>query len=135
MKEKVLIPHRGIIALDIIHSLNSLGLETVLMHSPEDALSLPVKLADQSFKFYSSRLEDSYLDMEAIIEKALEIGANRSIPAMAFSPNHRNSPGCARRTASGSLAPTSRFWLWSKTNSRSAVSPRSWTSPFCLIRN
>ena len=84
MKEKVLIPHRGIIALDIIHSLNSIGLETVLMHSPEDALSLPVKLADKSFKFYSSRLEDSYLDMEAIIEKALEIGAESIHPGYGF---------------------------------------------------
>jgi acetyl-CoA carboxylase biotin carboxylase subunit len=84
MKEKVLIPHRGMIALDIIHSLNSIGLETVLMHSPEDALSLPVKLADKSFKFYSSRLEDSYLDMEAIVEKAVEIGAEYIHPGYGF---------------------------------------------------
>ena len=75
MKEKVLIPTRGIIALDIINSLNSMGMETLLMHSPEDALSLPVKLADRSFKFYSSRLEDSYLDGEAIVEKARAVKA------------------------------------------------------------
>lgn len=84
MKEKVVIPNRGIIALDVIHSLNSIGLETVLMHSPEDSHSLPVKMADRSYKFYSSRLEDSYLDMEAIIEKACEIKADYVHPGYGF---------------------------------------------------
>jgi acetyl/propionyl-CoA carboxylase alpha subunit len=84
MKEKVLIPTRGVIALDIINSLNSMGMETVLMHSPEDSLSLPVKLADRSYKFYSSRLEDSYLDGEAILEKAREIRADYVHPGYGF---------------------------------------------------
>jgi acetyl-CoA carboxylase biotin carboxylase subunit len=84
MKEKVLIPTRGVIALDIINSLNSMGMETLLMHSPEDSLSLPVKLADRSFKFYSSRLEDSYLDSEAILEKAREVHANFVHPGYGF---------------------------------------------------
>ena len=84
MKEKVLIPTRGVIALDIINSLNSMGMETLLMHSPEDSLSLPVKLADRSYKFYSSRLEDSYLDMEAIIEKAREVHADYLHPGYGF---------------------------------------------------
>jgi acetyl-CoA carboxylase biotin carboxylase subunit len=84
MKEKVLIPTRGVIALDIINSLNSMGMETLLMHSPEDSLTLPVKLADRSFKFYSSRLEDSYLDMEAIIEKARDVHANYLHPGYGF---------------------------------------------------
>jgi acetyl-CoA carboxylase biotin carboxylase subunit len=84
MKEKVLIPTRGVIALDIINSLNSMGMETLLMHSPEDSLSLPVKLADRSYKFYSSRLEDSYLDGEAILEKAREVRANYIHPGYGF---------------------------------------------------
>jgi acetyl/propionyl-CoA carboxylase alpha subunit len=84
MKEKAIIPHRGVIALDIIDSLKSAGLETVLLHSPEDADSLPVKLADRCFKFYSSRLEDSYMDMEAIIDRALEVGARYIHPGYGF---------------------------------------------------
>ena len=84
MKEKVLIPTRGVIALDIINSLNSMGMETLLMHSPEDSLSLPVKLADRSFKFYSSRLEDSYLDYDAILEKAREVHADYIHPGYGF---------------------------------------------------
>ncbi len=94
MKEKVLIPNRGVIALDIINSLNSMGMETLLMHSPEDSLSLPVKLADRSFKFFSSRLEDSYLDAEAILEKAREVKADSLHPGYGFLAEN---PDFARR--------------------------------------
>ncbi|MCP5102562.1 MAG: ATP-grasp domain-containing protein [bacterium] len=84
MKKKILIPNRGVIALDIIDSFKSLGFETILLHSPEDAQSLPVKLADRSFKFFSSRLEDSYQDMEAIIDKALELDVDYIHPGYGF---------------------------------------------------
>ena len=84
MKAKVLIPNRGVIALDIIDSLKSIGLETIVLHSPEDARSLPVKMADKSFKFFSSRLEDSYNDMETIIDKALELGVAYIHPGYGF---------------------------------------------------
>ncbi|MCK4836836.1 MAG: ATP-grasp domain-containing protein [Candidatus Aminicenantes bacterium] len=84
MKEKVMIPNRGVVALDIIDSLKSIGLETILLYSPEDSRSLPVKLADRSFKFYSSKLDDSYLDREAIIEKALELNVHAIHPGYGF---------------------------------------------------
>lgn len=84
MKKKVLIPNRGVIALDIIDSFKGIGLETILFHSPEDARSLPVKLADRSFKFFSSRLEDSYNDLEAIIDKTLELGVDYIHPGYGF---------------------------------------------------
>jgi acetyl/propionyl-CoA carboxylase alpha subunit len=84
MRKKVLIPNRGVIALDIIDSFKSIGLETILLYSPEDANSLAVKLADRSFKFYSSRLEDSYKDMETIIDKALELEVDYIHPGYGF---------------------------------------------------
>jgi len=84
MKQKVLIPNRGVIALDIIDSLKSIGMETIILHSPEDSLSLPVKLADRSYKFYSSKLEDSYLDTEAIIDKAMELKVDYIHPGYGF---------------------------------------------------
>jgi len=43
MKKKVLIPNRGVVALDIIDSFKSIGFETILLHSPEDSNSLAVK--------------------------------------------------------------------------------------------
>ncbi len=83
-KKKVIIPNRGVIALDTIDSMKSIGLETILLHSPEDSNSLAVKMADRSYKFLSSKLEDSYLDSEAIIEKALELNADYIHPGYGF---------------------------------------------------
>jgi acetyl/propionyl-CoA carboxylase alpha subunit len=83
-KEKVLIPNRGVIALDILYSLKSIGFETILLYSPADSLSLPVKLADRSYKFYSSKLEDSYMDLNTIIEKAIELRVDYIHPGYGF---------------------------------------------------
>jgi len=83
-KQSVLIPNRGVIALDIIDSLKSIGLNTILHHSPDDSFSLAVRLADENHKFYSSKLSDSYLDREAIIEKALERNADFIHPGYGF---------------------------------------------------
>ncbi len=83
-KKKILIPNRGTIALDIIDSFKSIGLETILLYSPEDANSLAVKLACRSYKFLSSKLEDSYLDREMIIEKALELNVDYIHPGYGF---------------------------------------------------
>lgn len=83
-KKKVIIPNRGVIALDTIDSMKSIGLETILLHSPEDSNSLAVKMADLSYKFLSSKLEDSYMDREAIIEKTLELNADYIHPGYGF---------------------------------------------------
>ncbi len=82
--KKVLIPNRGEIALELIYSFKKKGFETILLHSPEDALSLPVKVADKSCKFISSKLNDSYMDIDAIIEKAQEFGAEYIHPGYGF---------------------------------------------------
>lgn len=84
MNQRILIPNRGIVALDILNALKGNGLETILLYSPEDIFSLPVKMADFCYKFYSSRLEDSYLDREAIIEKALELKVDFIHPGYGF---------------------------------------------------
>lgn len=82
--KKVLIPNRGAIALELIYSFKKKGFETILLHSPEDALSLPVKVADKSCKFLSSKLSDSYMDIDEIIEKAQEFGAEYIHPGYGF---------------------------------------------------
>jgi len=96
-RQRVLIPTRGTVALDIIMSLRSMGLETILLYSPEDAGSLPVKLADRSYKFYSSRPEDSYMDLESIMEMAVELGVDYLHPGYGFlSENPELAEQCAR---------------------------------------
>jgi acetyl/propionyl-CoA carboxylase alpha subunit len=96
----VLIPNRGVIALDIIDSLKSIGLHTILHHSPEDAGSLAVRLADENHRFYSSKLSDSYLDDEAIIEKALERGVDFIHPGYGF---YSEDPDFTKRCEENSI--------------------------------
>ena len=96
-RQSVLIPNRGTVALDIIQSMRSMGLETILLFSPEDAGSLPVKLADRSYKFYSSRPEDSYMDLDSIMEMAVELGVDFLHPGYGFlSESPELAEQCAR---------------------------------------
>ncbi len=47
MFRRVLIANRGEIALRILRSLRSLGVEAVVIHGRDDRLTLPVRLADR----------------------------------------------------------------------------------------
>lgn len=70
MFEKVLIANRGEIASRIIKTCKRLGIHTVAIFSDADA-DLPfVKEADDAFLIGTSRVQDSYLKMDAIIELA-----------------------------------------------------------------
>lgn len=105
MKKKILIPNRGAIALDIIDSFKSLDCETILLHSPEDASSLAVKLADRSYKFYSSRIEDSYMDIESIIEKALELKVDYIHPGYGFLAEEPEFSRACKQNGIGFIGP------------------------------
>ena len=48
MFRRVLIANRGEIALRILRSLRTLGIEAVMIHGREDRLSTPVRLADEA---------------------------------------------------------------------------------------
>lgn len=82
--QSILIPNRGMVAMDIIRAFQYMGLETHLMVSPEDQTSMPVRLADKCYRFFSSIPENSYMDSETIIEKALELGINFLHPGYGF---------------------------------------------------
>ena len=47
MFRRVLIANRGEIALRVLRSLRSMGIDAVVIHGREDRLSLPVRLADE----------------------------------------------------------------------------------------
>ena len=70
MFRRVLIANRGEIALRILRSLRSLGIEGVVVHGREDRLTLPVRLADEGAFIPRDDPLASYLDIEAIIAAA-----------------------------------------------------------------
>ncbi|MEC8874230.1 MAG: biotin carboxylase N-terminal domain-containing protein [Candidatus Thermoplasmatota archaeon] len=84
MFRRVLIANRGEIALRILRSLRSLGMEAVVIHGREDRLSLPVRLADEGYFIPRDDPLASYLDIEAIVAAAKEVGADAVHPGYGF---------------------------------------------------
>ena len=84
MFRRVLIANRGEIALRIVRSLREMGIESVVIHGREDRMSLPVRLADEDFLIAREDPLASYLDIEAIISAAKEVGADAVHPGYGF---------------------------------------------------
>ena len=84
MFRRVLVANRGEIALRIVRSLRELGIESVVIHGREDRMSLPVRLADEGFLISREDPLASYLDIEAIISAAKEVGADAVHPGYGF---------------------------------------------------
>tara|TARA_B100001094_G_scaffold330959_1_gene397668 strand:- start:6706 stop:7989 length:1284 start_codon:yes stop_codon:yes gene_type:complete len=64
--------------------LREIGIESVVIHGREDRMSLPVRLADEGFFIAREDPLASYLDIEAIISAAKEVGADAVHPGYGF---------------------------------------------------
>ncbi len=84
MFKRVLIANRGEIALRISRALRELGIEVCIIHGREDRLSLPVRFSDHAIPIYRTNPLDSYLDFEAVIQAAKDIGAEAIHPGYGF---------------------------------------------------
>ncbi len=80
----MLVANRGEIALRVVRSLRELGIESVVIHGREDRMSLPVRLADEGFYIPREDPLASYLDIEAIVSAAKEVGADAVHPGYGF---------------------------------------------------
>ena len=80
----MLVANRGEIALRVVRSLRELGIESVVIHGREDRISLPVRLADEGFYIPREDPLASYLDIEAIVSAAKEVGADAVHPGYGF---------------------------------------------------
>ena len=81
---RVLIANRGEIAVRIIRSCRSLGIESVLAVSAADRDSLPARLADRAVCIGPARSSDSYLNMNAVVQAALGTVADAVHPGYGF---------------------------------------------------
>lgn len=80
MFSKVLIANRGEIASRVIRTCQKLGIKTVAVYSEADADSLHVKLAGEAYLIGKPRVNESYLNMEKIIEVAKQTNAEAIHP-------------------------------------------------------
>jgi len=84
MIKKLLIANRGEIACRILHTARRLNIKTVLVHSSLDAKSLAASLADETICVGFAPASESYLNRQAIINAALQTGAEAIHPGYGF---------------------------------------------------
>ncbi|MBT5281369.1 MAG: ATP-grasp domain-containing protein, partial [Euryarchaeota archaeon] len=81
---KVLIANRGEIALRILRTLRDMNIEAAIIYGKEDRLSLPVRLSDDAhFRDVINPL-DAYLDIEAVVQAAKDMGCDAVHPGYGF---------------------------------------------------
>ncbi len=84
MFKKVLIANRGEIAVRIIRACRELGVRCVAVYSTADTSSLHAQIADEAVCIGPAPTKDSYLNMNAIIQAALNTGADAVHPGFGF---------------------------------------------------
>ena len=80
MFSKILIANRGEIAVRIIRACKEMGISTVAVFSEADRDALHVSLADESICIGPAQVQDSYLNMTAILSAAEATGAGAIHP-------------------------------------------------------
>ncbi|MDE6678774.1 MAG: acetyl-CoA carboxylase biotin carboxylase subunit [Ruminococcus sp.] len=84
MFRKVLIANRGEIAVRIIRACRELGIRCVAVYSTADRNSLHAQIADEAICIGPPATKDSYLNMNAIVQAALNCGAEAIHPGFGF---------------------------------------------------
>lgn len=84
MFKKVLIANRGEIAVRIIRACREIGIRAVAVYSTADRNSLHAQIADEAICIGPAATKDSYLNMNSIIQAALNVGADAIHPGFGF---------------------------------------------------
>lgn len=81
---RVLIANRGEIAVRIAHTCADAGLESVAIYADPDAEALHVRVADAAYCLQGENLNDTYLNINKILQIALRSGADAVHPGYGF---------------------------------------------------
>ena len=84
MLKKVLIANRGEIAVRIIRACREAGLQCVTVYSTADRTALHAEIADESVCIGPPSVQDSYLNMNALISACQNTGATALHPGFGF---------------------------------------------------
>ncbi len=97
MFRSILIANRGEIALRVIRTCSDLGIRTVAAYSEADRASPHIKYADKTVCIGGSRSTGSYLNMEAILQAAIQNDCQALHPGYGFlAENYIFSALCAQ---------------------------------------
>ena len=84
MFKKILIANRGEIAVRIIRACRELGVRCVAVYSTADRNALHAQIADEAVCIGPPATKDSYLNMNAVIQAAINVGAEAIHPGFGF---------------------------------------------------
>lgn len=82
--KKILIANRGEIAVRVIKSAHKLGIKTVAIYSKIDIDSLHIQLADEAYCIGNQELNETYLNVDKIIDVAVKSGSDAVHPGYGF---------------------------------------------------
>ena len=107
MFEKVLIANRGEIATRIIRACKEIGIATAAIYSEEDATSLYVKKADESYMVGPGPIQ-GYLNIHRIVDLATKIGVDAIHPGYGFLSENPRFPLLCEKKGITFIGPTSK---------------------------
>ena len=81
---KILIANRGEIAVRIIKAAQEMDISTVAVYSEADSGSLHIGMADEAWYLGEQALADTYLNVDKIIQIAIESGSDAIHPGYGF---------------------------------------------------
>ena len=81
---KVLIAGRGEIAVRVMRTLKKMSINSVAIYADNDADALHRRMADEARPLGNGQLKDTYLNIQKIIDAALDTGADAIHPGYGF---------------------------------------------------
>ncbi|MCD4697304.1 MAG: acetyl-CoA carboxylase biotin carboxylase subunit [Bacteroidales bacterium] len=97
MIKKVLVANRGEIALRVMRTCREMNISSVAVYSDADRSSMHVRYADQAYYIGASPSNESYLNIDKIIEAAKKLNADAIHPGYGFlSENAEFSSRCEK---------------------------------------
>jgi len=98
MFDKILVANRGEIAIRVMRACKELGISTVAVFSEADKFSFHAKYADEAYCIGAPPPLESYLNMDRILQVALDSGADAIHPGYGFlAENPRFAQACEER--------------------------------------